>query len=81
MLQNTIREVLGDDDYDTFLQGSYKNSTAIADINDVDIVARRKATRAPMTRMQWEALFDTIASRLRGSYRIGGTVTKGDKCV
>src|SRR6266542_2210821 len=60
-LQTTIREVLGDD-YDTFLQGSYRNGTAIADINDVDIVARRKATNAPLSAATWESLFNTIAS-------------------
>lgn len=80
-LQQTIRSVLGDDDYDTFLQGSYRNGTAIADINDVDIVARRKATHAPLTPTQWEMLFESIAAKLRTSSRIAGTVTKGDKCV
>src|SRR6266511_4423248 len=45
-LQTTIREVLGDD-YDTFLQGSYRNGTAIADINDVDIVSRRQKRQRP----------------------------------
>src|SRR6266508_3502864 len=73
-LQTTIREVLGDD-YDTFLQGSYRNGTAIADINDVDIVARRKATHAPLTASQWESLFNTLASKLRGSYRISGSIS------
>jgi hypothetical protein len=55
-LQTTIRDVLGEDDYDTFLQGSYRNGTAIADINDVDIVARRKATNAPLSSAAWERL-------------------------
>jgi hypothetical protein len=33
---------------ETFLQGSYRNNTAIADIDDVDIVARRRnATSLP----------------------------------
>jgi hypothetical protein len=79
-LQTTIRDVLGDD-YDTFLQGSYRNGTAIADINDVDIVARRKATNAPLSPAQWESLFNTIASKLRNSYRVSGPVSIGDKCV
>jgi hypothetical protein len=80
-LQNSIRDVLGEGDWDTFLQGSYRNDTAIADINDVDILARRKATTAPLSAPQWETLFNTIASKLRGSYRISGTVSLGDKCV
>ena len=33
-------EIWGNKNFDTFLQGSYRNGTAIADINDVDIVAR-----------------------------------------
>lgn len=80
-LQTTLREVLGESDYDTFLQGSYRNGTAIADINDVDIVARRKAANAPLSPATWERLFNTIASKLRSSYRVSGTVSIGDKCV
>jgi hypothetical protein len=80
-LQTRIRDVLGDTNWDTFLQGSYRNDTAIADINDVDIVARRKGWNAPLTPTQWEGLFNTIAGALRGSYRIGGAVSVGDKCV
>jgi hypothetical protein len=80
-LQTTIREVLGDENYDTFLQGSYRNGTAIADINDVDIVARRKGTNAPLSPSTWESLFNTIATRLRSSGRVYGTVSVGDKYV
>jgi hypothetical protein len=79
-LQTTIRDVLGDN-YDTFLQGSYRNGTAIADINDVDIVARRRRTNAPLSAATWESLFNTIASKLRNSDRVSGTVSIGDKCV
>jgi len=80
-LQNTIRSVLSDDDYDTFLQGSYRNGTALAEINDVDIVARRKAARSPLSASEWEALFNAIATRLRFSNRIPGVVSLGNKCV
>jgi hypothetical protein len=41
-LHENIRDALdiwGEQKFDTFLQGSYRNNTAIADINDVDIVA------------------------------------------
>jgi hypothetical protein len=43
-MQESIRKVLDESDfsYETFLQGSYRNDTAIADINDADIVALRK---------------------------------------
>lgn len=40
-LHENIRALLGDD-YETVLQGSYKNDTSIPDLNDVDIVAIRK---------------------------------------
>lgn len=80
-LQQTIRDVLGDEDYDSFLQGSYRNGTALADINDVDIIARRKATNAPLSAGTWESLFNTIANELRSSYRVSGAVSLGDKCV
>jgi tRNA nucleotidyltransferase (CCA-adding enzyme) len=41
-LHENVRKALAeaaDSQFDTFLQGSYRNNTAIADINDVDIVA------------------------------------------
>lgn len=37
-LQKHIQEILSETHH-TFLQGSYRNITAISDINDVDIVA------------------------------------------
>jgi hypothetical protein len=79
-LQTTIRSVL-DYAYDSFLQGSYRNDTAIADINDVDIVARRKGVTSPLSASTWEQYFETIASALRSSPVITGTVSIGDKCV
>jgi hypothetical protein len=79
-LQNAIREVL-EPAYDTFLQGSYRNSTALADINDVDIVAREIGEKAPKSVAYWEALFEHIARLLRTSSRISGAVSIGDKCV
>src|SRR6266568_763677 len=47
-LQTTIREVLGDD-YDTFLQGSYRNGTAIGDItkDPIAIWSRRQKRQRP----------------------------------
>lgn len=80
-LQTAIRGALGEDGFDTFLQGSYRNSTAIADINDVDIVARLKGEVAPLSAAEWGDLFGKIAERVRSSYRITGTVSLGDKCV
>lgn len=80
-LQKAIRAALGEDEYDTFLQGSYRNDTAVADINDVDIVARRKGTRSPLSAAEWEQLRATIARKLQTSPRVSGTVSLGDKCV
>ena len=67
--------------FDTFLQGSYRNNTAIADINDVDIVALYGPSRTPAARVDWARLFTRIANILHNSSRVSGTVTLGDKCV
>lgn len=67
--------------YETFLQGSYRNDTAIADINDVDIVALRKYRESPQPASEWEAEFQGVAGTLRYSSRVGGSVSLGDKCV
>jgi hypothetical protein len=80
-LQNAIRSVLGEDAYDTFLQGSYRNGTTLSEVNDVDIVARRKATISPLSASLWASLFTTIAQTLASSYRISGRVSLRDKCV
>jgi hypothetical protein len=76
-LHEAIRDALGTTVYDTFLQGSYRNDTAIADINDVDIVALRKETVSPQSAGLWEYDFDAIVRALRPRW----TVEKGDKCV
>ncbi|KZS71502.1 hypothetical protein A4G29_20360 [Mycobacterium kansasii] len=83
-LQENVRAALaaaGGNNFDTFLQGSYRNNTAIADINDVDIVALYDPWRTPATRSDWERLFTAIANILTNSPRVTGTVTLGDKCV
>lgn len=67
--------------FDTFLQGSYRNGTAISEINDVDIVALYDPWRVPASRTDWDRLFNRIATTLRISPLVSGTVTVGDKCV
>lgn len=67
--------------FDTFLQGSYRNGTAIADINDVDIVALYDPWRSPATNAEWQRLFAQVATILRNSPLVSGRVTLGDKCV
>lgn len=86
-VQESIRNVLGNS-YETFLQGSYKNDTGVADINDVDIVALRKGTTStyftgttatyPIT---WEEIFAEVRTRLEASHYYRGKTDPGDKCI
>ena len=43
--------------WDSFLQGSYRNATATAQINDVDIVALRHLRSGKQTVGTWEEFF------------------------
>lgn len=76
-----VRAQLGDTDYVTFLQGSYANETALADMNDVDIVVVRKNLTgtggAPLGGTSWSALFKEVAAKLGplGPWR------QEDKCI
>ena len=74
-------EIWGDKNFDTFLQGSYRNGTAIADINDVDIVALYDPWRSPATHSDWLKLFNRVAGILRTTKLVSGSVSLGDKCV
>ncbi len=83
-LHENIRSALdnsGAHKYDTFLQGSYRNGTAIKEINDVDIVALYDPWRSPATASDWGSLFDEIANVLRRTSLVTGAVSLGDKCV
>jgi hypothetical protein len=83
-LHENIRDALenwGDKKFDTFLQGSYRNDTAIADINDVDIVALYDPWSSPQSQANWTWLFNHVADILRKTALVTGTVTRGDKCV
>jgi len=86
-MQNHIQELLGGTHH-TFLQGSYRNGTAISDINDVDIVAVRLTTFSSVhtnkvldTRIAWEEIFSEIERKLRGQNLYQWTVERGDKCI
>ena len=86
-MQQSIRDVLGSD-YETFLQGSYKNDTAISDLNDVDIVAVRKTVHSgvfsgvPVSNLvSWDSLFSEIEAKLNASPLYRGKHTRGDKCI
>lgn len=84
-LHQNIRALLGEGDYDTILQGSYKNGTALADMNDVDIVAiRRDVTKRSIKLFQmiaWTTIFEDIERRLENDRRYAGKWTRRDKCV
>lgn len=71
----SIRDLLGAN-YSTLLQGSYKNDTALSDINDVDIVALDLHPGAT-----WQAIFGRIEAILQGSPHYAGKWTRGDKCI
>ena len=63
--------------YDVSLQGSYKNDTAIYDINDIDIVAVRTSSIPHL----WEDIFNDIHTKVSSFAFYKGKVTKGNKCV
>jgi hypothetical protein len=86
----SIRDLLGDKDYFTFLQGSYKNDTALADMNDVDIVAvdRRLVSRVHSGRTglsgsgtAWSDIFGRIETKLQDSHHYRGKWKREDKCI
>ncbi len=88
-LHNWIQEILGDTHH-TFLQGSYRNDTAISDINDVDIVAIRLTTysgvHSPFAtsqndKIQWDTIFTEIENKLLNQKKYSWTVTRDDKCI
>ncbi len=85
--QDDIRAGLGDE-YETFLQGSYKNDTSIRDLNDVDIVAIKKSIgsgtfskEAFATYISWNDIFSSAASKLGTLKKFAGKLTWGDKCI
>lgn len=86
-LQETIRSVLGSD-YETFLQGSYKNDTGVPDLNDVDVVALRKSYYSTnftgtigTNPISWNTIFQQVQDRLEASYYYSGKTERGDKCI
>ncbi len=79
-LHNNIRALLPN--YETFLQGSYANDTAISDINDVDIVAVHNPLMSLLTgSSQPSNLFYDIKNKLEANQNYMGMVTIGHKCL
>lgn len=77
---NNIRAILSG--YETFLQGSYANDTAISDINDVDIVAVENPLSTLLSGVGRSSnLFYDIKNKLEANQNYIGSVTAGSKCL
>lgn len=88
-LQKHIQEILSDE-YHTFIQGSYKNTTAISDINDVDIVAVKlnvySAEHSSVVienpvPYPWEKIFIEIIEKLKNQHLYQWRITPKEKCI
>ncbi len=86
-LHNTIRSLFDESNYDTFLQGSYRNNTATKEINDVDIVVLRKLIASGpfsqekyVSTISWDSIRQAVLSTLNshGNYR--GKIEQRPKC-
>jgi hypothetical protein len=76
---------LGDTQFDTLLQGSYRTGTALHDINDVDILVICIDHNAESLRSgdedSWERFFRRLTRRLQSSHHYAGKSKRGDKCI
>lgn len=85
-LREDLESALGSD-YQVFLQGSYRNNTGIADLNDVDIVALAKNVHSTVDSgpalhpVSWDEIFSRVETRLDSHWRFAGLLERGDKCV
>ena len=82
-LHENVRQVLGEADYLTFLQGSYKNDTALAEMNDVDVVvvSRQIKHTSWFRDYDWSKIFKEIEKRLDADQRYKGKWKRNDKCI
>lgn len=87
-IHENVRALLGDGDYATFLQGSYKNDTALWDMNDVDIVAVSRGLvsthfngTTPTNGVSWDEIFARVERKLQADARYRGKWTREDKCI
>src|SRR5208337_2186501 len=75
-LHQNVRELLGQGPYETILQGSYKNGTALADMNDVDVLAIRndntKSGLGLFESIAWDTIFTDVEKRLESDARYAG---------
>jgi len=77
IFHNNIRQLLLG--YDTFLQGSYANDTAISDINDVDIVALERPVG--LGEISASNLFNDVKSSIEQDLNYRGNVIVNRKCL
>lgn len=78
--QTNIRRLL-EPQYDTFLQGSYANDTAISDINDVDIVALERTNGNLPSIGVNSYIFSDIKSKLEMDRSYLNRIIIGRKCL
>jgi len=87
-LQQYIQDLLGDTHH-TFLQGSYRNHTAVSDLPDVDIVAMRSQTysgihspyRGGKPTIMWSDIFSEIITKLRSQNKYSWQIEEKEKCI
>lgn len=87
-IHQSVRDLLGDTDYATLLQGSYKNDTALWDMNDVDVVAVSRnlvsthfTGTTPTSGVPWTEIFSRIEQKLQADPRYQGKWSREDKCI
>jgi hypothetical protein len=82
-LHQNVRALIPDDTCSTFLQGSYRNGTALADINDVDVVVLFRGIERSWwwPNYDWEQLFAWLHSHISKDPRYAGKVSIRDKCL
>lgn len=85
-LRADVRSALGAG-YKVFLQGSYRNNTGVAELNDVDIVALAETVHSTVGRgparhpVTWDEIFRRVERRLNRHPRFAGLLERGDKCI
>jgi hypothetical protein len=85
-LRRDVTTALGPD-YQVFLQGSYRNNTGVAELNDVDIIALSKTVHSTVDRgpalypVTWDEIFSRVERRLDAYPRFAGLLERGDKCI
>lgn len=85
-LRSDLEKALGAG-YQVFLQGSYRNNTGLADLNDVDIVALSTtihSTRGgppPTNPVSWDEIFGRVEELLDDHPTFIGLFERGDKCI